>query len=100
VKKDRLLCPLHWSILIACGPLLIVYVFLEFFICPLPLNYDQPAYGPHLHALPFHAANQQRLFFALVTLILAIPLLECGIKLYLTGHPCDNAVDVETQALY
>ena len=48
----------------------------------------------------FHAANHQRLSRTLVALILGLPLLECLVKLFTSGHPCDYAVDVVTQSLY
>jgi hypothetical protein len=48
----------------------------------------------------FHAANQQRLFCTLVSLILGLPFLDCLTKVYMIGHPCDFVVDAVAQSLY
>ena len=48
----------------------------------------------------FHAANQQRLLWACLGLILGFPLLDCAFKLWTVRHPCEFAVDVVTQSLY
>ena len=48
----------------------------------------------------FHAANQQRLFCTLFIIILGIPLVDCLIKVYLVGHPCDYAVEAVSQSLF